>query len=92
MNLEQLAQLDWVAIGTCAAAVSGAIVATISAIVSASKTRKLEKALDAAKARETFAICPRCKKKVLLSELQFHLPSGARDNNLNGVDDSLESL
>lgn len=90
MSIEDLAQLDWVAIGTCAAAVSGAIVATITAIVSARKTAKLEKALDAAKARETFAVCPRCKKKVLLSELSFHLPSGARDNNLNGLPDNEE--
>lgn len=89
MNID-FAQLDWVAIGTCAAAVAGAIVAVISAISSARKTTKLQRALDDAKARETFTICPRCKKKVLLSELSFHLPSGARDNNLNGLPDSEE--
>lgn len=88
--IEQLQNLDWVAIGTCAAACSGAIVAVITAVVNARKTRRLEKALDDAKARETFAICPRCKKKVLLSELAFHLPSGERDQNLNGVPDHQE--
>ncbi len=76
--------------GSLALAVSSAIIAVINAIVSARKTAKLSEELEAAKMRETYIECPHCKKKILLSEMRFRLPTGAFDNNLDGVPDPKE--
>nr|CAI9752420.1 hypothetical protein YKEOBPQY_YKEOBPQY_CDS_0008 [Microvirus sp.] len=46
--------------------------------------------LDDAKKRQTYLICPHCSKKVYLSEIDFHLPSGSLDNNINGLPDDRE--
>lgn len=71
------------AVAGCATAIASGIVA----IVSAKKASKLEKRLEEAKQRETYIICPHCKKKTPLSEVDFRLPDGSLDNNLNGKPD-----
>ena len=71
-----------------ALATFGAVLAIINSIVAEVRVRKLQKQLDAAKERETFIECPHCKKKILLSEMSFRLPSGALDNNLDGKPDA----
>lgn len=76
-----------VAISTACASVAASVVSVIKAISASKKAARLERLLDDAKARETYFICPKCKSKVLLSEVDFHLPSGSLDNNLNGKAD-----
>lgn len=79
-----------VAIGTAAASIAASIVSIIKAVGASKKAARLERLLEDAKARETYLVCPSCKRKILLSEIDFHLPSGAFDNNLNGKADSEE--
>ena len=75
------------AIITAVCSAIGAAAGVAMAIISLVKSRKASKFMQAAKARETYAVCPHCKKKVPLSELPFFLPDGSKDNNLNGVPD-----
>lgn len=72
-------------------AVSSAVAALTSVVVAAISARKtfiVKRALDKAKLRETYCVCPKCKKRIPLSELSFYLPDGSKDNDLNGVPDS----
>lgn len=64
-------------------AIAGAIVGIINAIYA----RKFAKYLEDAKKRETYTVCPYCKKKIPISELHFHLPTGQLDDDLNGLPD-----
>lgn len=75
---------------TAVAGAATAIAAGIVAVISARKSFKFEKALEAAKQRDTYCICPHCKKKISLSEIHWILPTGEIDDNLNGKPDSLE--
>lgn len=75
---------------TAAASAVAALTALVVAIVNGVKAVKLEKQIEAAKQRETYIICPHCKKKTPLSEVSFRLPDGSLDNNLNGKPDFLE--
>ena len=75
------------AVITAISSAAGALGSIVLAVVSAIKTHKLKNALDKAKQRETYTVCPRCKKKVPLSELSFYLVDGSKDDNLNGVPD-----
>ena len=75
---------------TAASGCIAAATAFVVAIVSVRKNLRIEKALDEAKQRETYIICPNCKKKIPLSEISFRLPSGEVDNNLNGKPDLKE--
>lgn len=59
----------------------------VSSIVTAKVTSN---AIKKAKSRGTFTICPHCHKAIPLSDLDFRLPDGSIDNNLNGVPDSQE--
>lgn len=59
----------------------------IAAIVLLVKSKSFSLYLKKAKQRETYTVCPHCKKEIPLSELSWHLPSGEVDNNLNGVPD-----
>lgn len=52
--------------------------------------RRNKRMLQRAKDRDTFTICPHCHEKVALSDLDFRLPSGELDNNLNGKPDDQE--
>lgn len=70
-----------------ALATFGAVLAIINSIIAEVRVRKLQLQLDAAKQRETYIECPHCKKKILLSQMSFRLPSGALDNNLDGKPD-----
>ena len=79
-----------VAIGTAAASIAASVVSIVKAVSASKKAARLERLLEDAKSRETYLICPSCKRKILLSEVDFHLPSGAFDNNLNGKPDSDE--
>lgn len=67
-----------------------AICTAVAGVIALIQTKKFSHYLDAAKQRETYIECPRCKKKIPLSEINFHLPSGEVDNNLNGRPDSQE--
>lgn len=67
-----------------------AICTAVAGVIALIQTKKFSRYLDAAKQRETYIECPRCKKKIPLSEINFHLPSGEVDNNLNGRPDSQE--
>lgn len=66
--------------------ISSIIVATFS-IVSAKITSA---AIKKAKSRGTFTVCPHCHKAIPLSDLDFRLPDGSIDNDLNGVPDVKE--
>lgn len=68
----------------------GAVAAIVTSIVNLVKNHRIKVALDKAKQRETYAVCPKCKKKIPLSELSFYLPDGSKDNDLNGVPDPEE--
>lgn len=69
--------------------VSGAlsIFAAITGVFAAINAHRFSKYLENAKKRETYTVCPHCKKKILLSELAFHLPSGEVDQDLDGRPD-----
>lgn len=72
---------------TSVASLAAAVVSIIKA-VSASKTAaRASRLLDDAKKRQTYIVCPHCHKKAYLAELDFHLPSGSLDNDLNGISD-----
>lgn len=64
-------------------AIAGAVVGIINAV----NAHKFKKYLDDAKKRETYTVCPYCKKKIPISELHFHLPTGQLDDDLNGLPD-----
>lgn len=69
----------------------GSITTAIISLINASKTRrKLNQVLENAKENGSYAICPSCKEKVAIQDLEFHLRNGALDNNLNGVADDQE--
>ncbi len=74
-------------LATSVASVAAAVVSVVKAISASKKAARLERLLEDAKARETYIICPNCNKKLPLSEVSFHLPNGAVDNNLNGKAD-----
>lgn len=67
-----------------------AILTALSALLAAIHANRFKRYLDKAKERETYAVCPHCKKRIPLSEIQFHLPTGEVDNNLNGKPDNEE--
>lgn len=89
--LELIKNLDWVALFAAIAGIITALASLIAVIVGFRKSFKLKEALEEAKARETYIVCPGCKKKIPLSEIDFHLPTGQVDNNLNGKPDVLEN-
>lgn len=69
----------------------GSVTTAIISLVNASKTRsKLNKVLEDAHERGSYAICPSCKKKIAINEIEFHLANGALDQNLNGLPDDQE--
>lgn len=89
--MEFLSDPAWIT--TAATAIASAMAAGAGFLVAlrnARKTKKIEKILQEAQERETYTVCPRCKKKVRLSELLWHLPDGSIDQNLNGVPDDAE--
>lgn len=73
--------------GLSAALNVGSISAAVASLV---RQRHITRALNDAKQRESYVVCPRCNEKVPLSEISIHLQSGELDNNLNGVPDHLE--
>lgn len=78
------------AIITAVCGAVGAVAAIVTSIVNLVKNHRIKVALDKAKQRETYAICPKCRKKIPLSELSFYLPDGSKDDDLNGVPDPEE--
>lgn len=78
------------ALTTAIASTAAAIVSVIKAVQASKRADKARQLLDDAKARSTYAVCPECGKRIYLSDLSFHLPSGQLDNNLNGVPDEKE--
>lgn len=85
--LENFDGVCYVALGLFSA-LSG--LSIFSLIRSKLKTRMIEKELSYIKERQTYAICPHCKKKIPFQELEFHLPDGSKDQNLNGIPDANE--
>lgn len=67
-----------------------ALMTAIAGVIATIQTKKFKNYLDAAKQRETYIECPKCKKRIPLSEIHFHLPSGELDDNLNGKPDNQE--
>lgn len=67
-----------------------AIASAVVGVISVCRGYKFTKYLNDARQRETYIECPHCKKKIPLSEISFHLPSGEVDNNLNGKPDAQE--
>lgn len=55
------------------------------------KLKKENKSLDSqlaeAKARLTYTVCPQCGKHIFLKDLNFYLPGGSLDQNLDGDPD-----
>jgi len=51
---------------------------------------KVKKLLNGSKSNGYRIRCPHCKKESPIEEVSFLLPSGAVDNNLNGVPDEQE--
>lgn len=41
--------------------------------------------------RATYTVCPHCSSQVKLEELKWYLPTGERDQNLNGIADDKEN-
>lgn len=78
------------ALATSLASIAAAIVSVIKAVQAAKRAEKARQLLADAKARSTYSVCPECGKKIYLSDLAFHLPSGLVDNDLNGVPDQKE--
>lgn len=87
MNHLDLSPEAITAYATAAVSVIGALGSFIAAICSFLKSRRLSRILADAKERETYAVCPHCKKKIHLSQMDFHLPNGAIDNDLDGMED-----
>lgn len=72
---------------TAVTALVGAICAIVS-LVKLHHTKKLcSKMMEDAKSRMTMVTCPKCHKKSPLNEVQFTLPDGSIDNNLDGLPD-----
>lgn len=86
MDFVGFLQAFWPELVTGTIAICTAIVGVLNVV----NSHKFTRYLDAAKQRETYIECPHCKKRIPLSEIQFHLPSGEVDNNLNGRPDSQE--
>lgn len=55
------------------------------------KIKMLEEQLDKARSNDIYCECPHCHSKIDLCDLNFYLPSGKIDNNLNGIPDDSES-
>lgn len=81
---------DWVLILCAALSFLLNVGGVSAAATSLLKQRHISQALKEAKERQSYIICPHCKKKTPLSEVSIHLVNGEVDNNLNGVPDSLE--
>lgn len=75
---------------TSCASCAAAIVSVIKAVSASRMASRASRMLDDAKKRQTYLVCPHCSKKVYLSEIDFHLPSGSLDNNFNGLPDDRE--
>lgn len=43
--------------------------------------------LKRAKDRDTFTVCPKCGTQIKLSDMEFRLPDGSIDNDLDGKPD-----
>lgn len=50
-------------------------------------SRLVKRALTKAKERDTYTICPHCHRQIKLSQIDFRLPSGDKDNDLDGKPD-----
>lgn len=63
------------------------IAALVSSIALALRGRSIRRALKKAKDRETYIKCSKCGCIHKLSDLDFFLPSGHKDNDLDGIPD-----
>lgn len=72
---------------TAISSAAGALASLVVAIASLIKAHKANEMLEKAKLRETYGVCPHCKKKIPLSQISFYLPDGSLDNNLDGLPD-----
>lgn len=91
---------EWVMQNFDAAAIIGIITALtsllagitslVSIFITLKKKKIVEKALQDAKLRNTYHQCLHCGAKTRLSDMHFFLEDGSKDDNLNGVPDSVE--
>lgn len=66
------------------------IAAVISSVSLLLRGRSIRRALRKAKERDTYIKCPKCGCVHPLKDLDFFLPSGHKDNDLNGIPDIYE--
>lgn len=78
-----LANLNWL-VPSVASLFGGT---SLCSIISLLRTLTLTKALKNARESKYWSTCPHCKKKVYFDELQWHMPNGVLDNDLNGQPD-----
>lgn len=69
--------------------VVGLASAITSLVVNLKSSKRLSQ-LEKAKENGSYAVCPKCHKKIAINDIEFHLANGALDNNLNGIDDDQE--
>lgn len=72
---------------TAATGLMSAIAAWIVNLTLHRSNRCLEEKLKKVKERETYTVCPHCKKEIPFSDLSFFLPGGLPDQNLDGKED-----
>lgn len=75
-----------------------ALVACLAFVASWFRSRKialenkqLKTDLNKARAAMVSCICPECGRRIYLRDLNFELPDGSLDNNLNGVSDDIDA-
>ena len=78
------------AIITAVSSLVAGIISLVNIIVSSKKKKILEQALQDAKLRNTYHMCPNCGHKLRLDDMHFFLEDGSKDDNLNGVPDNQE--
>lgn len=78
---------NWETIVSAVSAASGAVVAVVALVKTHQVKKTCKKLIAEAEARCTMVECPRCHKKSPLQEVSFYLPTGERDQNLDGVAD-----
>lgn len=66
------------------------IISLVSIVRKSKQSKLLQQALQDAKLRRTYHVCPKCGEKTALNDMHFYLEDGSKDDNLNGVPDRME--
>lgn len=89
--IDFLNEFPWTTAAAAIVSVISSISALIFSLIRAKSVKQLKDALEQAKKKDTRILCPKCHKESPLSEVHFLLPSGALDDNLNGIADEEEN-